>query len=195
MTTRMPTEQRRQQIAEATMKIIGERGLREFTAAQVAAEVGIKDGTIFRHFKNKEEILDSVLELLEETLIESLPPMTADPLERLGAFFMSRLKLVAAHPGIQALVFTDQLSHGLSAQGKLRLISLRNRGRQFMHACLTEAQQRGLLKPSIKPEVMVLLVYGTVMGLVFSAGDGALEGPIEEVGGQAWEEIESILRR
>ena len=43
MTTRMPTAERKAQIVDAAIKIIGEKGLREFTAAQIGREVGIKD--------------------------------------------------------------------------------------------------------------------------------------------------------
>ena len=58
-----------------------------------------------------------------------------------------------------------------------------------------EAKDQGLLNPSVNPDVMVMVVYGTVMALVFSASDGVLDGPVESVGRLAWNEIESVLRR
>ncbi|MFZ1613040.1 MAG: helix-turn-helix domain-containing protein, partial [Holophaga sp.] len=75
MTTRKSTQERRREIADAAIKIIGERGLREFTAAQLAREVGIKDGTIFRHFKDMNEIKLTVLDRLQE-LLETAPRCT-----------------------------------------------------------------------------------------------------------------------
>ncbi len=66
MTIRMSTQERRIQITDAAIKIIGEKGLRAFTVAQIAQEVGIKDGTIFRHFNNKDEIVSAVLDNLPE---------------------------------------------------------------------------------------------------------------------------------
>ena len=50
---------RRQQIADAALEVIAELGLRGFTTQAVAARVGITDGTIFRHFKDKQEIVRS----------------------------------------------------------------------------------------------------------------------------------------
>jgi len=102
MTTRMPTEQRRVQIADACMRLIGEKGLRAFTVAQIAQEVGIKDGSIFRHFKNKEEIVDAVLDRLEDILADTMPLPSDDPLERLSTFFSARVqsgRICRAWPG------------------------------------------------------------------------------------------------
>ena len=92
MNQRMSTEERQKQITQAATKIIGEKGLRAFTVAKVAQEVGIKDSTIFRHFKNKDEIVSSVLDNLEEVLAQTVPPPTDNPLERLSTFFLNRIK-------------------------------------------------------------------------------------------------------
>lgn len=83
MTVRKPTEERRREIAAAAIKIIGERGLREFTAAQLAEEVGIKDATIFRHFKDMNEVKEAALDRLQGLVDAAPDPMAANPLTRL----------------------------------------------------------------------------------------------------------------
>jgi AcrR family transcriptional regulator len=195
MAQRLPTELRRRQIAEATIQIIGERGLREFTAAQIADRVGIKDGTIFRHFKNKQEILLAAVELLEEIMARTIPEPHEDPLERLGQFFLKRVQVVCDNPGIQSLVFTDQLAHALDEQGQSRLVALRNQGRRFIQERLEEAAAAGTVRDDLDLVSLVALVNGAVMSLLFLKGDGAMPVSIERQATRLWETFQSLIRR
>lgn len=194
MTTRKSTEERRREIADAAIKIIGERGLRELTAAHIAKEVGIKDGTIFRHFKDMNEIALAVLDRLQE-LLEAAPQSMGDPLERLEGFVLSRLHAVTVQRGIQSLLFSDQLSHALGAEGPRRVASLRNRGREFVRSCLREAGEKGLLREDLDIEGAIVLVTGTVMGFLFAATDGALPAPAGEMERRCWQTLRSALVR
>lgn len=194
MTTRKSTQERRREIADAAIKIIGERGLREFTAAQLAREVGIKDGTIFRHFKDMNEIKLAVLDRLQE-LLETAPRCTEDPLKRLENFVLSRLHSVAVQPGIQSLIFSDQISHALGTEGPQHIAALRNRGRDFIRLCLREAAEKGLIREDLDIEATILLITGMVMGFLFASKDGALTVPVDEMERRIWQTLRSMLER
>lgn len=194
MTIRKPTEERRREIADAAIKIIGERGLREFTAAQIAQEVGIKDGSIFRHFKDKRAITTAALDRLEE-LVAAAPRSNPDPLERLGEFVMSRLHAVAVQPGIQSLIFSDQISHAMGVEGPRRIAAIRDRGRQFVRSCLAEALERGLLREGLDIDCAVLLVTGMVMSVLFATKDGSLAAPVDVMEKRCWQTLRSMLER
>ena len=195
MTTRKPTGERRREIADAAIKIIGERGLREFTAAQIAREVGIKDGTIFRHFKDMAEITRAVLDRLQEQIGASPPQPAGNPLERLEAFVLGRLHAVSTQPGIQSLVFSDQISHALGEEGPQRVAALRNRSREYIRSCLRDADAEGLLREGLDLDAAVLLVSGTVMGFMFALKDGALPAPSAEMETRSWQLLQSALAR
>ncbi len=194
MTNRKTSEQRRREIADAAIKIIGDRGLREFTAAHLGAEVGIRDGTIFRHFKDMNEIAQAVLGRLQE-LLEASPPPAGDPLARLREFLMKRLLAIAVQPGILSLLFSDQLSHALGADGPRRVAALRNQGRLFVKSCLLEAREKGLIRQDIDLEATVLLVTGMVMSFLFASKDGALSTGLEEMAERSWQVLLSMLAR
>ncbi len=93
-TPRRPTAERQQQIAEAALRIISGKGVHRLTTQELAREVGISDGSLFRHFKDKAEIIRAAIGFLERTLFEGFPPQADDPLERLRLFFVRRLELV-----------------------------------------------------------------------------------------------------
>ncbi len=192
MTARKPTQERRREIADAAIKIIGERGLRECTAAQLAHEVGITDGTIFRHFKDKHEIILAALDRLQE-LIVTAPRTGADPMERLRDFVTNRLHAVAVQPGLQSLLFSDQLSHALGDDGPRRVAALRNRGRAFVRSCLREAADTGLVRQDLDVEATMLLITGTVVSFLLATKDGSMQAPVPDMEERIWQTISSLL--
>jgi len=59
-----------QQIIDAALWIIGEKGIHGATTAGIAVEVDISEGNIYRHFRDKEEIVRSVIDKIGEDLLQ-----------------------------------------------------------------------------------------------------------------------------
>ncbi|QFU94576.1 TetR/AcrR family transcriptional regulator [Amycolatopsis sp. YIM 10] len=98
----MSTEQRREMIVRAVLPLVAEHGA-GITTSQIARAAGIGEGTIFRAFKDKDELLDACIaevvrpdsalqaiaeipldQPLRERLVEAAATLTAH-LERLGS--------------------------------------------------------------------------------------------------------------
>ena len=54
---RMSREQRRGQLVEAAVRLIGTAGIRGTTMSRVSAEVGLSEMAVYRHFSSKTEML------------------------------------------------------------------------------------------------------------------------------------------
>lgn len=63
---------REEEILEAAVKIFSEKGYSAATTSEIAKEAGIAEGTIFRYFKTKKDILNKVMIKLTEILGEKL---------------------------------------------------------------------------------------------------------------------------
>ena len=61
---------KKQAILEAATRLFAVKGFKDTSMAELSKMVGIAQGTIFYHFKNKEELFLSVLERTKETIIE-----------------------------------------------------------------------------------------------------------------------------
>jgi AcrR family transcriptional regulator len=195
-TKRLPTAERRRQIAEAALRIIAEHGVRRLTAAAVAEEVGIADGTIFRHFRNMEEIVHAAIDFFEVALESTYPPPTEDPLDRLGLFLVARLSLVQKQPELLRLAFNDRLAEAAGEKGAQRIERLVKRSVAFVRQCLKEAQGRGLVTQEAPSLLLVWMVIGVIRGaatggLLNAAGEETLSSASPE---QVWRELESFLR-
>jgi AcrR family transcriptional regulator len=54
---RLGREQRRQQLVEAAVRLIGSRGIPGTTMSKISAELGLSEMAAYRHFASKEELL------------------------------------------------------------------------------------------------------------------------------------------
>ena len=190
-TPRRPTEERRQQIAEAALRIISGKGVHRLTAQELGREVGIADGTIFRHFKDKAEIVRAAIAHLEGVLFKNFPPEAEDPLERLRLFFVGRLSLVQGMPSVFLAVFSDRLEEAAGEEaGVVR--SIVTRSQAFVHQCLAEAQERGQIDPKLSLAALTLVVVGTLQAAAFapqrSGGKSKMDPSV------VWQTIEIMLK-
>lgn len=189
-TPRRPTEERRQQIAEAALRIISGKGVHRLTAQELGREVGIADGTIFRHFKDKAEIVRAAIAHLEGVLFQNFPPAAEDPLERLKSFFVGRLSLVQRMPSVFLAAFSDRLEEAAGEEaGVVR--SIIERSQAFVRQCLVEAQERRQVDPSLSVDALALVVIGTLQASAFahrrSGGKSKIDPSV------AWQTIEIML--
>lgn len=94
------TEQRRQQIVEAMITVMAQRGYEAASIARIAAAAGLTPGLVHYHFKSKQQILLALLDLLVarhgEVLDQNLSAAGARPVDRLEAFIHCHLALGAS---------------------------------------------------------------------------------------------------
>src|ERR687894_1280182 len=58
---------RREQIVGAAMRVFAEKGFRRATTREVAREAGVSEGTIYNYFEDKDALLLTILDRLNET--------------------------------------------------------------------------------------------------------------------------------
>ncbi|MDV3426266.1 MAG: TetR/AcrR family transcriptional regulator [Bacillota bacterium] len=68
----MPKENTEDRIMDSAIKLFYQKGYNGASTSEIAKEAGIAEGTIFRYFKTKKEILNQVLIKLIENLSQSL---------------------------------------------------------------------------------------------------------------------------
>ena len=196
MTRRLSTEQRQRQIAEAALELISRGGVGGFTTAAIAEEVGLAEGTIFRHFSNKQEIALAAISLLEERLEESFPDEDLPPLERLGLFMRHRLELVIAHRGVFRAFFSDQLGMAAGPEGVARMERIKNKSLQFLRQCLSEARAEGELGSTLAPEFLLRIIQGTVQAFLFGTPTPTSEGEEPpEIARKTWSSLFDLIRK
>ena len=126
---RLPAEARKAVIVETALRLSDEAGPELVTTEKIATALGLTQPAIFRHFPKKELIWTAVAEWLEKQMTavwDEAEAETAAPAAALKRIAMAHVKLLAATPGITAILFSrelhfnnDLLREGLARNQKL----------------------------------------------------------------------------
>lgn len=164
--TRRPTDERRREIAEVTLRIIGEQGITALTMSALAAEVGLTSGALFRHFASREEILEEAVRLAASRVEKTFPDDRLPPMERLLHLAGNRVALLGSDPGIAWLLRSDQAFLELPEPAVALLEKLVTRSKRYLLAALRQGVASGSIRKDIEPGVLLVTVMGTVHALL-----------------------------
>jgi AcrR family transcriptional regulator len=189
---RLPSADRKRQIAEAALRILASQGAHRLTAMEIARALGLTDAALFRHFADKDEIVAAAIDRFEELLDGDIDATDAsDPLDRLGAFFVRRVEKALAHPEILALAFNDRLAEIAGPENSARVQRMVGRSVGFVRACLDEAQRRRLVATDVPIEILVWMVIGALRGAATATPTVRKLLPADT----AWTQLRMLLRR
>ncbi len=177
---RMTGAARRQQIVEATLTLLATIPVATLTTRQIAAEVGVSQPALFRHFDSREDILLAAVSQTRSTLREALTPLLASdsPVDiMVSELAVAILGQLHRTPGIARLLFAG----GQPGQGRLHaaLGGLVDQQKSVVAGLVAGAQARGELRASVDPTDVGTLFVGAMQGLVLRAhvADGPLPPP------------------
>ncbi len=168
--TRKPTAERREEIARAVLRIIGEQGLTSLTTTSLAKEIGLTSGALFRHFKSLDEILSEAVRYGLARIEETFPDDSLPPLERLLGLARARVRLLGSDPGLAWLVRSEQARLTLPAPAVRLLVEVVARTKRVMLQALREAAEQGSIRSDIEPELLMPPVMGTIHALIGMQG-------------------------
>lgn len=166
VTERKPTEERRTEIADAALRIIGTRGIASLTVAALARELGLTGGALYRHYPSTDAILEAVAARAAELLDASLPPPGLAPIAWLTQFAEARATAVGGHAGLARLLFSDQFALALPERALDRLRASVRRSRLALLEVVTAGQASGDIRNDLPAEALVPIVIGTMQMIV-----------------------------
>ncbi|MBP7616920.1 MAG: TetR/AcrR family transcriptional regulator [Geothrix sp.] len=170
------TTAKRTEIADAALRIIGERGITALTMATLAAELGLSPGAPFRHFASRDEILEEVAHRVVELIGAAFPDPALPPLERLSHLFLARTEVLGRNTGCGRLIFSDQFAKALPENAAATIRGLVRQTRTYLVSILKEASEAGQIRNDLAPEDLLIPVIGTLQHLAFLASLPA-DGP------------------
>ena len=187
-------ETRRRQVAEATLQTIAEDGVAGFTTRAVATRVGISDGTLFRHFGSKQDIVLEAMDLLEAGIRDGLVS-TGDASGDLEAFFQHRASFVGAQGSVGRLIFSDELLHLAGAEGHQRVERWRSLSVGYLLERLGALKTTGRLRADLDIPAMSMLVQGALLTFAMQASLGRSGSPDELAARieHAWNAVRTVI--
>lgn len=153
----------KRRILAAAARLFRTRGFARSTVRDLAAEVGIQSGSVFHHFRSKDEILFAVM----ATVIADMDADLAAALEaapdtrgRLRALIGNQLRFIHGPRGDDTAVLVYEWP-ALSPEGQAQLLDGRNRYFRRWHDVLRQARAEGLIAGD--PVVLRQLLHGATV--------------------------------
>jgi AcrR family transcriptional regulator len=165
---RATTESRQRQIVEVARKIIATKGMEALTIREIAREVGISDGDIYRHFASKKDILMLLIEDIEKTLLEAMERAAAEKsgaLERLGNVLKAHLSYVEQRRGVSLIVISETVRLADKDLRK-RMFDVVNRYLKGIEDLLARGVKSGQISRDIDPGTAALTFFALIHATV-----------------------------
>lgn len=172
----LPADKRRAVTVETVVELAGEQNPGSITTAAIAKRMGLTQGALFRHFPNKDAILQAVMEWVAERLLSRVDKAVqgaASPLAALEAMFMAHVEFVVEHPGVPRMLF-GELQRAEETGPKRMVQALIRRYGERLNRLFEKGKACGELDSGLDSEASATLFIGTIQGLVMQslfAGD------------------------
>ena len=159
---RHATEFRYAQIAEAALDIVRRRGVGGLSVAAVAAEVDIVPSAVYRHYKNKSEIVTAVLDLIHARLnanYQAVIQQHLAPLDKLKSLLQQHVDLIKANSAIPRIIFSGEVIGG-EPEKRQQLYGIIQDVIHNVAMIVEEGQHQELIRRDIPPRNIALSFLG-----------------------------------
>lgn len=158
------TTNRQIEIIEVAGRLLMDKGVKGLTTKNLSIELGFSESALYRHFKNKEDIIVLLINYLETKIKERLQPIydnnLLSPIDKLITLFNSQFSYFQQNPHFIVAI----LSEGLFDETEkinasiMKIIDYKT---QLIAAIIDDAKQKNLFNPEISTPDMVHIIVGS----------------------------------
>lgn len=176
---RLETAIRHERIAEAALDIARSDGIKGLSVAAVAQKVGIVPSAVYRHFKNKSEIVNSVLKLIRACLNQNYHDViqrNLEPVEKLNIVLKSRVELIASNNAIPRIIFSEEVIGGMPEKQQ-QLYGIIQDVINNVASIVEEGQKKGSIRKDIPAENIAVSFLGMIQpaAIIWNLSDGEFD--------------------
>ena len=154
--------QRQEEIIHKATQIIDERGIQGLTLKNLSNELGVTEGAIYRHFKNKREILDSILEQFKQNQrnFQEYTLQSNDSVDNIiFTFFSNFRKIFEKNPAIVSVIFAEEIFQNDSKLTR-KVSEIIQNNEDFMFKVIKKGKKMGELREDLDEQMMVNSIFG-----------------------------------
>ncbi len=155
---------RQTDIINAATELIGENGVQRLTTKSLAARIGFSEPALYRHFKDKNEILRSILLHFKGTMGEGLKRIIYNDktgLEKLSDIVSYQFNFFVKFPAVIMVIFSEtsfQNNKNLSRTVK----SILDDKRKIVFDIIKSGQKDGSIRDDLEFEQITNIVMGSM---------------------------------
>ncbi len=180
MTEKRDTAVRQEQIARAALQLMGREGVDRVKMATLARRVGLVPSAIYRHYPNKDAVIDAVLDLVRDQLHDNVRIATTETghaLERLERLLHLHLELLQQNQGILRIIFSEAVVGGPAGRRARVFRTVQSYLEAIVHI-VHEGQRAGVIRADTEPRAVAATFLGLVqpVAILRVMSGGTLDG-------------------
>lgn len=165
---RISTAIRKQQIIDAARKLIVQKGSEHLTIRSIAREVKLSEAAIYRHFKNKKEILSFLMSHIMTSMISEIERTASDAppsLETVHCILMNHLSRIEQNRGMSFQIIAEVISFGDRSLNRQVYTSIRIYIEK-LKGLIGEGARGGYIREDVDLDACAMLLFGMIQGMV-----------------------------
>lgn len=153
---------RRESIIVSTIQTLNAVGLQNLSTKMIANQEGVSEGTLFRHFKTKTDIMLAVVDHFsqyDDAIIETCGQKNLSPLEAIRYFYNAYAEYYQNYPEITVVV---QAYDSLMCDAELseRVSAIIYKRSSFIVETLKDAIDQRIIRANLDPAVLENILTG-----------------------------------
>ncbi|MGM0437026.1 MAG: TetR/AcrR family transcriptional regulator [Bacillota bacterium] len=195
MTKRLNTAERRDEILNKSLEIISKKGFYNLTIRNIAAEINISEAGVYRHFKNKKEIITMLAEefFCHDTKINNINE-NKNSIKKLKDIIEIQLELFSENPLMTAITFQEEIFREYPEIWS-KFNRHREKREELIKNIIKEGKKKGEIKDLIDPESFTAIFMGTIRMTVIEWRGSNFEFSILEKGKKIFSQLEEFLKK
>ena len=158
------TTNRQIEIIEAAGKLLMSKGVKGLTTKNLSIELGFSESALYRHFRNKEDIVVLLINYLESNIKERLQPIYENTnltsSEKLLSIFNSQFTFFQQNPHFIIAILSEGLFNETDKINS-SILKIINYKLQLLSSIIDEGKIEGILKTALTTEEMVHIIIGS----------------------------------
>ncbi len=168
MRSRKTTEIRREEILRAALSIVEQQGLDNLNTNAIATVIQLVPSAIYRHFKNKEDLIAALIDFIGERLQQNLQQAAMQEgtaLARLKNLFELHVNLLQEEPAIPRILYF-LISSERNQELKQKMLAEINAYVYETKKLLLQGKKAGEINQAVDVTAAAMMFLGMIQPLV-----------------------------
>lgn len=160
----MEFTKRQIEIIKSATKLIGFKGIQNLTTKNLAEDMGFSEPALYRHFKNKTEILQSVLEFYRTQLKDSLGGLFGEKLsgiDKLRRIMDFQFNHLSRNPAIIMVIFSET-SFQFDKKLSIVVSKIMEQKKKYLIRIIEAGQEEGNIRVDLSAEQIAVIIMGSM---------------------------------
>jgi TetR/AcrR family transcriptional regulator, fatty acid metabolism regulator protein len=185
---------RQNEILQASIKLIAEGGIQHFTTKALALELGVSEPAIYRHYKNKQEILLTILSIFKEDTGRFKREIKREEasLKQIERMFVDKTEQFTVNPALTAVIFSEEIFQNDRQLAEM-VLSIMNERHQAIHSVIEKVQTAGEIRRDISAHQLTLIIMGTLRLIISKWNLTGYGFDLKSETAEAWQSLKCMM--